>query len=296
MKATWLQQDGRVRRIWESRYRGFAELSEALSSLLSECSRQTDNKDLRSVVLGLDKGHRSSLALSEMQRQLGDEVPLLAVPAPLAILVGALPSSPGLLLSLGTDLKLVALDSTHVYREFRLQEGGGQWWVGELSRLSQHSPRLAQALEIHPTPGKTMKALPKLLELGDFPGPDPVLKARLDGLSMTIAESCVGLASRLPGVRRLVMSGFLHPSPLSQRVLELSQEALLQPQPRFPAEVGAALLGLALHKENEERQHLGKPLETGRLPATGWGVSPVLLRRLYRLRRPFEQFHSQGER
>ncbi len=247
-------------------------------------------------MVGLDKAHRSFLPMSEIQNRLGSEVSLLTVPAPLAILLGALPSGPGLLLSLGTDLKLVALDSTHVYREFRLQEGGGQWWVGELSKLAEHSTRLSRALSDHTSPARLMKALPQILELGDFPGPDPVLKARLDGLSLTIAESCVGLASRLPGVRRLVMSGFLHPSSLSQRVSEACDGALSQPEPQFPAEVGAALLGLALAKENQERVHLSKPLESGRLPATQWGVSPVLVRRLYRLRRPFEKFPTESRK
>lgn len=296
LRARLLDEHGGSSGLWEKRYRGTSELSEALFALIEELSQHPNRPTLSSVVIGLDKGHRSTLPMSEIQNRLGSEVSLLTVPAPLAILLGALPSGPGLLLSFGTDLKLVALDSTHVYREFRMQEGGGQWWVGELTKLAQHSARLSRALTDHVSPARLMKALPQILELGDFPGPDPVLKARLDGLSLTIAESCVGLASRLPGVRRIVMSGFLHPSPLSQRVLEACEGALGQPEPQFPAEVGAALLGLALAKENQERIHLDKPLESGRLPATQWGASPVLVRRLYRLRRPFEQFQSEGIR
>ena len=277
---------------WQRRYRGAKELTEALAHLLEALPPLEPG----SVVgIGLEKGHRISLPLGELEKRLPEGVSLLSFPAGLAILLGAVPSGPAMLLALGSDLRIAALDSTHTYREYRLQEGGGQWWTLEVKRLAEHSQRLTRALSSFETPPQVMKALPRLLELGDFPSPDPVLKARLDGLGETIAQSCIGLASRLPGIRRLVMSGFLYPSPLSRRVEEACQGVLGLPKPHFSADVGAALLGLALYRENQERQHLGKPLETGRFPATEWGASPVLLRRLYRLRRPFEAFRRAGD-
>lgn len=290
LRARLLSERGHSLAAAERRYRGTTELTQALSRLLDET---LEGGRPHSVAIGLEKGHRSALPWPELKAKLGPEVALLVVPATLAILLGAVPSGPAMLLSLGSDLRIATLDSTHSFREIRLQEGGGQWWTAELPRLAQHSERLARALSQHDSAPKLMKALPHLLSSGDFPAPDPVLKARLDGLSQTVAESCVSLASRLPGVRRLVMSGFLHPSPMSRRVMEACEGMLGLPQPRFPAEVGSALLGLALYKENQERSHLGKPLESGQLPFTEWGASPVLLRRLYRLRRPFDDFSQE---
>jgi hypothetical protein len=217
-------------------------------------------------------------------------VPLLTFPAPQAILLGAVPGGPALLCSLGTEARLAAVDSTNAYREFRLQEGGGAWWTAELPRLAEHSQRLARALADLPGRQKVMKALPRLMEGADSPSPDPVLKARMDGLCTSLAERCVGLSPRLPGVRGLCFSGFLHPGPMSRRVSEACAPYLQLHEPRFPAEVGAALLGLALYKENQERRHLGKALETGELPVGQWSAPPVLVRRLYRTRKPFERF------
>ena len=208
--------------------------------------------------------------------------------------MGAVPHGPSLLVSLGAELRLGAMDSTHTYREFRLQEGGGTWWTAELPRLAQHSPKLTRALAELPTEQKVLRALPRLLEHADFPAPDPVLKARLDGLSATVAESCLGLSTRLPGVSRMTFAGFLHPSPMSRRIADHCAAYLRLETARFPAEVGAALLGLALHQENEERRHLGKPLETGESPPDRWGAPPVLVRRLYRLRKPFEHYATAG--
>lgn len=289
--ARLLTDSGREIDRAERRFRGHTELEHALAELVeSWVARGSPH----SVVIGLEKGHRSSLALHQLKAKLAAEVALLTVPATLSVLLGALPSGPGMLLSMGSNLRIATVDSSHSFRELRMQEGGGQWWSMELSKLAQHSPRLSQAMAQHRSGPQLMKAVPRLLETGDYPSPDPVLKARLDKLGQSVAESCLNVASRLPGVRRLVLSGYLHPSPMSRRVLEACEGTLDLPQPRFPAEVGAALLGLALYKENQERLHLGKPPETGQFPATDWGASPVLLRRLFRLRKPFPEFFHES--
>lgn len=296
LRARILDEDGRSAALVEKRFRATEELAGALSAAFTELAERPDWRGVRGAAVGLEKGQRCALPAEALQAALPAEVPLLAVPAQLAILLGAVPSVPSLLVSLGSDLRLAALDSTHAYREFRLQEGGGQWWTEELRRLAEHSPKLTRALAGLDGDTKLMKALPRLLEGADFPAPDPVLKVRMDGLCATIAESCVGLASRLPGVRTFSMAGFLHPSPMSQRIGDACSSALRFQVSRFPAEVGAALLGLALHKENQERRHLGKPLEDGKTAPGQWGVSPVLVRRLFRLRRPFDGFAAEASR
>ncbi|MDG7149923.1 hypothetical protein OVN52_10985, partial [Streptococcus pneumoniae] len=81
---------------------------------------------------------RCSLPFQRLSARLPNALPLVTLPAQLAILLGAVPDGPSLLVSLGSELRLAAMDSTHTYREFRLQEGGGQWWTAELERLSEH--------------------------------------------------------------------------------------------------------------------------------------------------------------
>lgn len=292
LRARVLAGDGQPVGLVEKRFRHSGNLPQALDAAFAELSQRPGWSGLRGAVVGLDKGQRCGLPAPTLQAALPEGVPLLAVPAQLAILLGAVPGGPSLLVSMGSDLRLAALDSTHTYREFRLQEGGGQWWTGELRRLAEHSPKLTRALSGMTEEGQVMKALPRLLEGADFPAPDPVLKVRMDGLCTTIAESCMGLASRLPGVRTFSMAGFLHPSPMSQRIGDACSRALAFQQPRFPAEVGAALLGLALHRENEERRHLGKPLEDGKMAPGQWGAPPLLIRRLFRTRRPFDGFSA----
>lgn len=273
----------------EKRFRQSTELAEALRATFAELAQTEPWSALAGAGLGLDKGQRCSLPIQELQALLPEGIPLLTLPALLAVMLGAVPSAPSLLVSLGAELRLAALDSTHTYREFRLQEGGGLWWTHELGRLAEHSPRLARTLESQ-SQSSMMRALPRLLEGADFPSPDPVLKVRVDGLCATIADSCMGLSSRLPGIRILSLSGFLHPSPMSRRIAEGCSGSLAVQQPRFPAEVGAALVGLALFKENEERRHLGKPFENGQSPQDRWEVPAALLRRLLRTRRPFDRF------
>ena len=292
LRARLLAEDGRSVGLKELRFRQAGEMAEALDAVFREFSEHPEWDQLRGAAVGLEKAQRLTMPGPALQALLPEGVPLIPLPAQLAILLGAIPTGPSLLISLGSDLRLVTLDRTNTYREFRMQEGGGRWWTHELRRLSTHSPKLTRALAGLETETKVLKALPGLLEGADFPSPDPVLKARVDGLCTTIAESCLSLAYRLPGVGNFSMAGFLHPSPMSRRIGDAAATGLTHRQARFPAEVGAALLGLALYKENEERKHLGKPQEEGKLPPTQWGASPVVLRRLFKIRRPFEHFAS----
>lgn len=291
LRGRLLTRGGRPLALTEQRFRDGKELGQAVALAFADLREQQPEawSSLGGAAVALDKGLRCALPVEELTSLLPDGSPLLTLPAHLAILLGSVPDGPSLLVSLGSELRLAAMDSTHTYREFRLQEGGGQWWTAELERLAEHSPKLRRSLA-GLSRNQVMKALPRLLEGADFPSPDPVLKVRVDGLCQTIAESCLGLSTRLPGVRSISFSGFLHPSPMSRRIAEDCVTALKLREPRFPAEVGAALVGLSLHLENLERAHLGKPLEDGQPPADKWVVPPLLIRRLYRTRRPFDDY------
>lgn len=294
LRARLLCGEGTPAALVEKRFGPNGELAEVLHATFAELSQTEAWSLLGGAALALDKGQRCGLSPIELERHLPEGVSLLTLPAHLATLLGAAPAGPSLLVSLGTELRLAAVDGTNTYREFRLQEGGGAWWARELLRLAGHSPKLTRALAGLDSEQKIMRAVPRLLEGADYPAPDPVLRARLEKLCAAIAESCLGLSSRLPGIGSLSFSGYLHPSSMSQRIMAACAAGALRPQQaRFPAEVGAALVGLALHKENEERRHLGKPLERGHSLPTG-SPPPLLLRRLYRLRRPFERFTARG--
>lgn len=197
-----------------------------------------------------------------------------------------------MLISIGSELRLVAIDTLHKYYDYRLPVGGGYWWTGELRKLALHSTQLKSALTGIASPDDIMKALPRLLTKADFPNPDPILKISLDGISKEVAQNCLGLASRLSGVKSASFSGFLHPGPFSKRIATACSRYLSICSPKFPADVGGALLALALYRENEERLHLGKPLETGDPPHKEWAPSPTVMRRLYRLKRPFEKYRD----
>jgi hypothetical protein len=294
LRARLLSEDGSPGVLVEKRFKDSRELGESLTATFRELATAPAWSALAGAAVGLDKGQRCSLPVASLQGLLPPGVSLVTMPAQQAQLLGAIPSAPSLLVSLGAELRLASIDSTNTYREFRLQEGGGHWWTQELAKLAAHSSKLQRALAGLGEPLKVMKALPRLLEGADFPAPDPVLKVRVDGLCATIAESCLGLSSRLPGIGAMSLAGFLHPGPMSLRISEGCAGHLRVQQARFPAEVGAALLGLALYKENEERRHLGKPFEDGQSAPDRWAVPTVLVRRLFKLRRPFDSFAPHG--
>lgn len=299
LRALLLDSSGAKLGQCQVRHQVLADFTEDFSSLLETAKASFDPShwsQLVAVCLGLEKSHRSHFNSEQAETLLPQGVPLLALPGHAATLVGAIPSGPGLLVSLGADLKLAVIDSTQTYREFRLAEGGGLWWLMELERLAAHSPGLRRELD-RLGPGELrskLPHLPRLLELGDFPSPDPVLKPRLDKISATLAESCLGVTTRLPGVKRLTMSGFLNPGSITERMVRhINKEAphLRILHPKLPREAGAALMGLAYWHENVERRHLERPAFEGHV-ASGkdWAPSPVLLRRLYKTRRPFEHY------
>lgn len=290
LKACFLAEDGTSVASAHRRFRNSRELHQALQSVLEELQQLPFWGQTGGAAIGLEKAHRCGLPAAQLEALLPAGVPLQLIPSQLAILLGAVPHAPSLLVSLGADLRLASLDSAHNYREFRLQEGGGLWWTGELPRLAQHSLKLQRALAPISNTNTLLKSLPQLLENADYPAPDPVLKARMDGLCANIANRCLYLASRQPGIRYLSLAGYLFPSTISRRIVEGCSEHLRHLPARFPAEVGAALVGLALYKENQEREHLGKAKEDGRPTPTQKEISPVLLRRLYKIRRPFERF------
>ncbi len=301
MTAQLVTEDGTPCLSERRRFSEGNDVALGLVSLLEEWSSHQAWQTLKGLGLGLEKSQRLHLPSALLRERLPKSANLVMLPATQAILLGAIPYAPGLLISLGSALRLATCDSTHVYREFRLQEGGGAWWVQELLRISEHSPRLRQRLSaLGANESQLLRAVPSLLELADYPGPDPVLKIRLDGLCTTIANSCLGLSSRLPGLGRVALSGFLHPSPMSQRITRnlTEQDTHLRiPKPRFPASVGAALVALAAHKEMQERQLLGKSSQSsGEAAKLGdWGAPVDLIRRLYRIRKPFDRYPSPDD-
>lgn len=258
----------------------------------------TGQDSVDAVCLALEKNHHNKIPVSELTQHLGEATELLTVPALAAILVGAIPSAPGLLVSLGAELRLAVTDSTVSYREFRISEGGGLWWTRELFKVAENSARIQARLRpfVGKKPESLLPYLPQILEMGSYPGPDPVLKLRVEDIAEKVAESCLGLSTRLPGLSRLTLAGFLHPTSLSQKLLDgVAKEApdfkLLSPT--FPAEIGAALFGLAFCLENRERKHLQKPNLRAEIDPKQWEPNSHLLRRLYRTRRPFEVYQDR---
>lgn len=245
--------------------------------------------DLRQVpvVVGMEKVHRNYWRATE---GVG---PQIVCPTLSCSLLGAIPQGPGLYFSLGQEVRLAVIDSTHTYREFRFLEGGGEWWLRELVRLAEHSQRLRIHLKEWPSGEVPMSAVPQLLELGLFPTPCAVLKPRLEKIARSLGNAVVTAATRLPGLRHYALGGFLASSGLGLLVEDYLAEHLVslkRSSGRFPAEVGSALLGLALHKENEERKHLGRDPLVVPLTPPDWAPPTVLVRRLYRMRRPFEEY------
>ena len=89
---------------------------------------------------------------------------------------------------------------------------------------------------------------------------------------------------------RFYLSGFLAKSALGDLISRSLSEHARPASQQFPPEVGAALSSLALERENWERAHLDKePFEQDRT-LDEWAPPSVLVRRLYRMRRPFEHY------
>ncbi len=229
--------------------------------------------------------------------------PTLVVPSRAAVLLGAFPQRAAFITILGAELRFVALDVSLTFRDVRWHEGGGHWWLEEFHRLGPHSQRLQQSLSSLETKavGKRLQAVPKILELADYPGPDPVLKARLDKIGLALAERCAVVASRLPGVVRYSLAGYLSQSVLGQRLrreLEKLPGSPVFHSPHFPPEVGAAALAWSFWSENRERKMLDRPdlfLELTQKNVGKWGPPKTLVRRLYRAPRLFPNYRKPEE-
>lgn len=287
-----LAPDGRLLAQASSRFRRLEELADSYDRVVEALNQKAPQTDLF-WTLGLEKPQRLILAPRNPGLNLVSLKPDVVQPALASVLLGAIPQGPGLLLSLGREVRFALIDSTLAYREYRITEGGGTWWQKELVVLSQHSRRLQTHLSDFSTEEPPLPHLPKLLELGQFPTPDPVLKPRLEKVATRLAEMAQTLTARLPGLKRYCLSGFLARSTLGALVAQnLAKEAphLRAVDAQFPPEVGSALLGLAQDRENWERDHLGKAPFVQDRTVDEWCPPRVLLRRLFKLRKPFEAY------
>lgn len=285
-----LKEDGTVLSKAHQRFAGPEEMGLAYDRVVEQL--QGNERDPFVCCLALEKPHRLVLAPRRVPSYLKFP-PQIVQPALSAVLLGAIPGHPGLLISLGKEVRFALIDSTLAYREYRINEGGGAWWQGELMNLSQHSQRLTVHLKDFEGHRPPLDQVPRLLELGTFPTPDPVLKPRLEKVAAQLSGMALTLTSRLPGIKSFAMSGFLADSALGRMLAEklLASAAHLRwKEARFPPEVGAALSTLALKVENWERAHLGKPAFEQDRSVDEWTPPQVLIRRLYRLRKPFAEY------
>ena len=285
-----LKEDGTVLSKAHQRFSNPEEMGLAYDRVVGQL--QKSEAGPVACCLALEKPHRLVLAPRRAAKDLKFP-PQIVQPALSAVLLGAIPGHPGLLISLGKEVRFALIDSTLSYREYRINEGGGAWWQGELMKLSQHSQRLTVHLKNFEKSTPPLREISRLLELGTFPTPDPVLKPRLEKVAGQLSDMALTLSSRLPGIRSFAMSGFLADSALGRLLAEklLARASHLRwKAPRFPPEVGAALSTLALKAENWERGHLGKPPFEQDRSIDEWTPPQVLIRRLYRLRKPFEEY------
>ena len=290
-----MKEDGHMLGQKKGRFSSSSQLPDLVMSVINALTRE-EKADV--VCLALEKNHHNKIPIAELTAFLGDSTQLLTVPAMAGILLGAIPSDPGILISMGAELRLAVTDSTLTYREFRISEGGGLWWTKELFQIAENSPRIKARLQpfVGKKPDTLLPHLPQILAMGGYPGPDPVLKLRVEQIAEKVAQSCLGLSTRLPGLSRLTLAGFLHPTSMSQKILDgVADEdpdfKLLIPT--FPAEIGAALFGLAFTLENREREHLQKPNLASDIDPKEWEPNSHLLRRLYRTRKPFEVYQNR---
>lgn len=287
-----LQESGTVLARSNQRFRSAEELGAAYERAAEELRAQLPGFDPPLWTLALEKPQRLVLAPRTREARLS-LTPQVVQPALSAVLLGSIPTTPGLLISLGQEVRLAAIDSTLGYREFRFQEGGGTWWQREIRRLSEYSQRLKVHLQAYPDHHPPLPQLGRLLEMGRYPTPDPVLKPRLDKIAQRLAEMALTLTLRRPGISNYAFSGFLAESALAQSIGERLEDLapqLRRQRPRFPPEVGAALTALALFKENAERRHLAKATFAQARSLDDWQPPQVLLRRLFRLRKPFAEY------
>jgi hypothetical protein len=290
--AVALQRDGQVLSRANGRFRNPAQMGKVLDQVTSQVEQELEGRE-PIWTLALEKPQRLTLAprraeLSKVQFQ-----PQIVQPALSAVLLGAVPSVPSLLISLGREVRLALIDSTHTFREYRVVEGGGTWWQKEIPRLAAHSQRLQVHLKEFPDGVPPLSRLPSLLEMGRPPTPDPVLMPRLEKVAEQLAQMAATLIHRMPGIQRYCLSGFLGQSVLGEQISQALSGHAKPSEKRFPPEVGAALSSLALDRENWERSHLEKKAFHQDRTVDDWAPPHVLVRRLYRMRKPFEQYEVE---
>jgi hypothetical protein len=286
-----LQKEGRVLSQAHGRFRDPAEMAQVLDRVTNQIKEELDGREVL-WTLALEKPQRLTLAPKRVDMAKVRFRPNVIQPALSAVLLGAVPSVPSLLISLGREVRFALIDSTHTFKEYRVMEGGGTWWQKEIPRLAAHSQRLQVHLKTYPDGVPPLSRLPSLLELGSPPTPDPVLKPRLEKIAEKLAQMAATLVHRMPGIQRYYISGFLGQSILGEQISRGLSELAKPSTQRFPPEVGAALCSLALERENWERSHLNKDPFEQDLSVDEWAPPAVLVRRLYRMRKPFEQYTS----
>lgn len=287
--AVALQKGGEVIARAGGRFRSPEEMARVLDQAVAEVQENL-NGESAIWTLALEKPQRLTLAprragLSSVRFQ-----PDVVQPALSAVLLGANPTTPSLLVSLGKEVRFALIDSTHTFKEFRVVEGGGTWWQQELPRLSEHSTRLQVHLKKFDGGKPPLSKVSQLLDLGAPPSPDPVLKPRLEKIADKLTQMGATLIQRMPGIQRFSLSGFLAESAFGERISLGLAEFARPSERRFPPEVGAALTSLALERENWERSHLDKDLYEPDRTSDTWAPPAVLVRRLFRTRRPFESY------
>lgn len=277
----------------KARFGDLEQLGSAYETVVASLQEKAGHCGQDIWTLALEKPHR--LALAPRNRMLpGPKFsPTVVQPALSAAVLGAVPSSPSLLINLGREVRLALIDATHTFREYRITDGGGLWWQTELPNLAVHSQRLQTHLNLYPQQKAPLRELIRLLELGEFPTPDPVLKPKLEKVAFRLSDMALTLVAKLPGLNDYTLGGFLAHSALGRLIVENINKRAPQFKrrtPRFPPEVGAALTSLALDKENWELDHLGKSPFSLESEKDEWRPPKALVRRLYKLRKPFEHY------
>lgn len=235
--------------------------------------------------LALPLGAPSDRAVAEeLGRALAPETPLWLGSARESLLAGGLAFQPGVVL---TEDLVMTRDSTG--RRQLWEHGASVEDLAEqVTALAQALPRVQRELREEAEPLARARLL---LELADFPGPEPGCKAAVAKLARTLCDAVRGAAGR---------SGFTDPprgcwfgpqfrEPLVELFLTEAKRCLPQVRwgpPRFPGEGGALLL-LASQLAHLKRQRPDEALQLA--PGLGW-LGEDAWRQLGRERRPLPRW------
>jgi len=231
--------------------------------------------------LAVPLGDPSDRAVAEdLARALAPELPVWLASAREALLAAGLAFQPGLVLS--EDLVMTRDSSAR--RQLWEHGASVEDLAAQASALAEVLPRVRREL---PEGADELARARLLLELADFPGPEPGCKAAVAKLARTLCDSVRGALGR---------SGFTEPprgcwfgpqfrEPLVE--LFLTEARRYAPQvrwgaPRFPEE-GGVLLMLASQLAHLRRQQPDVPLQL--TPGQAW-IGEDAWRQLSRNRRP----------